>query len=74
MTIARLRRIALWLQSRLIDANYDTELTGEGLTFERQVLMKLTYRSPKLFKHGGVWLRLWGKWYRVYAVKDKRLS
>lgn len=36
--------------------------------------MKLVYRSPKFFKHGGIWLQVWSKWYRLYAMADKRLS
>lgn len=30
--------------------------------------MKITYRTPKLFAHAGVYLRVWGKWYRVFRV------
>lgn len=30
--------------------------------------MKLTYRTPKLFHHAGVYLQVWGKWYRVFRV------
>jgi hypothetical protein len=26
---------------------------------------RLTIRSPKLNRHPGLYLRLWGKWYRV---------
>lgn len=36
--------------------------------------MKLAYRSPKLFKHGGWYLRVWGKWYRIIKTKDGRLD
>lgn len=32
------------------------------------------YRSPKLFKHGGLFLKLWGKHYRVFATEDPRLK
>lgn len=34
--------------------------------------MRLAYRSPKIFRHGGWFLRVWGKWYRVIAVHDNR--
>ena len=30
--------------------------------------MKLTYRTPKLFHHAGVYLQVWGKSYRVFRV------
>lgn len=30
--------------------------------------MKLTYRTPKLFHHAGVYPQVWGKWYRVFRV------
>lgn len=33
--------------------------------------MKLAYRSPRFFKHGGLFLRLFGKWYRIIKVEDK---
>jgi hypothetical protein len=32
------------------------------------------YRSPKLFRHGGVYLKLWGKQYRIFAAEDARLK
>ncbi len=32
--------------------------------------MKLTYRTPKLFTHGGIWLQAWGKWYRIFRIGD----
>ena len=30
--------------------------------------MKLAFRSPRFFRHGGWYLQLWGKWYRVVRV------
>lgn len=36
--------------------------------------MKITYRSPKIFKNGGIWLHIWNKWYLIYRVSDKRLD
>lgn len=30
--------------------------------------MKLTYRTPKLFHHAGIYLQVWGKWYRIFLV------
>lgn len=30
--------------------------------------MKLVYRTPKLFWHAGVYLRVFGKWYRIVKV------
>lgn len=30
--------------------------------------MKLTYRSPKIFKHGGIFLRIDRKWYRIFRI------
>lgn len=30
--------------------------------------MKLAYRTPKLFHHAGIYLQVWGKWYRVFRV------
>ena len=36
--------------------------------------MKFAFRSPKLFKHGGLYLKVWGKWYRIYKVEDGRLE
>lgn len=36
--------------------------------------MKVAWRSPKIFRHGGVWLQVWGKWYRVFAANDDRLK
>lgn len=32
--------------------------------------MKLAYRSPKIFKHGGLFLRVWDKWYRIVKVGE----
>lgn len=32
------------------------------------------YRSPKLFKHGGVYFKAWGKQYRVFSTSDPRLD
>lgn len=28
-------------------------------------IMKLTWRSRRLFQHPGLYLQLWNKWYRV---------
>ena len=30
--------------------------------------MRVLYRSPKLFRHAGVYLKLWDKFYRVFKV------
>lgn len=30
--------------------------------------MKITYRTPKLFHHAGVYIHVFGKWYRVFRV------
>ena len=30
--------------------------------------MKLAYRSRRYFRHAGVWLEVWGKWYRVFRT------
>lgn len=30
--------------------------------------MRLTYRSPLLNRHPGLYLRLWGRWYRIWRV------
>ena len=27
--------------------------------------MKLAFRSQRFFAHAGLYLRLWGKWYRL---------
>jgi hypothetical protein len=35
---------------------------------------RFVYRSPKLFKHGGVYLKLWSKQYRIFATEDDRLK
>jgi hypothetical protein len=32
--------------------------------------MKLVWRSPKFFKHGGIWLYVMKKWYRIIPVKE----
>lgn len=33
--------------------------------------MRVVYRTPKLFTHAGVYLHLWGKWYRIIKVGDR---
>lgn len=30
--------------------------------------MRITYRTPKLFHHAGIYLQVWGKWYRIFRV------
>jgi hypothetical protein len=30
--------------------------------------MKITYRTHKLFRHAGIYLQVWGKWYRVFRI------
>lgn len=30
--------------------------------------MRLTYRTPKLFFHAGIYLKVWDKWYRIVKV------
>lgn len=32
--------------------------------------MKIAYRSPKIFKYGGWFIRLWGKWYRLVRIGE----
>ena len=32
--------------------------------------MKLVYRSPKLFKHAGVYLGVFGKFYRLVKIGE----
>lgn len=32
--------------------------------------MKLVYRSPKLNKYAGWYLRVWNKWYRIIKVGE----
>lgn len=32
--------------------------------------MKLVWRSPLFFKHGGLYLRVWGRWYRVFRIGE----
>lgn len=33
--------------------------------------MKIVYRSPKLNRHPGVYLCVWGKWYRIIKTEPK---
>lgn len=33
--------------------------------------MRLVYRTPKLFAHAGVYLQVFGKWYRLIKVGDR---
>lgn len=30
--------------------------------------MRLVYRTPKLFHYPGLYLEVWGKWYRIMKV------
>ena len=30
--------------------------------------MRIVYRTPKLFWHAGLYIEIWGKWYRVLKV------
>lgn len=30
--------------------------------------MKIAYRSPMFFTHGGIYLNIWDKWYRIVKV------
>lgn len=32
--------------------------------------MKIAYRSPLFFKHGGIWLRVWDNWYRIIKIGE----
>lgn len=34
--------------------------------------MTFAWRSPKLNRFGGLYIRVWGKWYRVFAWQDAR--
>lgn len=33
--------------------------------------MKLVYRDARLNRHPGLYLKLWGKWYRVINTERK---
>lgn len=33
--------------------------------------MKLAWRSPRFFRHGGLYLCVWGKWYLIFEWKEK---
>jgi hypothetical protein len=35
---------------------------------------RFVYRSPRMFRHGGLYLKLWGKQYRVFSTEDPRLK
>jgi hypothetical protein len=43
-----------------------------GLYFTFQ--HRFAFRSPKIFQHGGVYVKVWDKWYRVFAVEDPRMK
>lgn len=35
---------------------------------------RFTYRDPRIFQHGGVYVKVWDKWYRVFATEDARMK
>lgn len=32
--------------------------------------MRFVFRSPRIFRHGGLYLQVWGRWYRVFRIGE----